>query len=66
MAEQSANTKDGVSGTPLKGQKNDFDKGNNPSGMSGLKQARNTGEMKQGTAFLRSKQSGMDNGMKSE
>ena len=66
MAEQSANTKDGVSGTPLKGQTNDFDKGNNPSGMGGLKQARNTGEMKQGTAFLRSKQGGVDNGMKSE
>jgi len=64
--EQSANTSDGVSGTPLKGQAKEFDKGNNPAGMGGLKEARNTGEMKQGTAYLRSKTGGVDNGMKSE
>lgn len=63
MAEQSASTKDGVSGTPLKGQKKEFDNGNNPAGMGGLKGSRNTGELKQGTDFLRSKQGGMDNSM---
>jgi hypothetical protein len=42
----------------LKGQGSSLDNGNNPKGVSSLKESRKTGEIKQGTAFLRGEQMG--------
>ena len=64
-AEQSAMGRDGVSNSPLKGQKPQFDPSNNPTGMPSLKDMRNTGENKAGSKFLRDNMSGTQNGRES-
>ena len=56
--EQPAAANDGVSNAPLKGQKESIDQGNTPAGMGNLKGMRNTGEIKQGTSYLRGQKAG--------
>lgn len=45
---------------PAKGQSPSLDNGNNPKGVSSLKESRKTGEIKQGTSFLRGEQMGQN------
>ena len=55
---QPASASDGISKGMPKGQTDKIERGNNPAGMPGVKQGRNTGEIKQGTDFLRRNQTG--------
>lgn len=56
---QSASADDGISKKMPKGQTNKIERGNNPMPMAEVKQGRNTGEIKQGTDFLRKHQHGV-------
>lgn len=56
---QPASADDGVSKKMPMGQTNKIEQLNNPKPMAGVKQGRNTGEVKQGTDFLRKHQNGV-------
>lgn len=55
---QPASADDGTPKGMPKGQTNKIEQLNNPTAMPGVKQGRNTGEIKQGTDFLRQNQNG--------
>lgn len=57
---QSASTSDQMGDPKWKGQKEAFDKSTTPAGMADLKAKRNTGEIKQGTDYLRQAQKGLN------
>lgn len=56
---QSATTSDGTPKGIPSGQSGAIEQMNNPKGMAKLKSKRNTGEIKKGTAFLRSNKAGV-------
>lgn len=56
---QSAQGHDGTPKGMPAGQSNKIEQMNNPKGMTSLKESRNTGEIKQGSDFLRKNQNGV-------